>query len=607
MQKITIYRGLLLSGDSGAGKSSMINAGLVPAAQELNVAADRLLVQPKIGSEIVLERIPATEEEGPPFLLPSLAIEEDTMLRVPLSIQELEQRVAQRASDLTWLLVFDQFEEIVTQFPRESAAQRDVIVRLLVRLFYAREFRVKLLLAFREDYLAKIMDLLADAPELIGQYFWLRPPMKERALEIIEGPFDTDKHEQLFDRGKFDREITKDIADQLSRQGDADRLSLTDLQVACLELWRARDPARLLAEIGVQGLIELYLNRTLDGLSEWMFKQAAIVLLGFMVTRDGTRNIISEADAISRLLAQEGFTAQLGHDALNALVLMRLVRRDMQHDAAYYDIVSEFLIPWISRKRREYDMRMQLSAVASLTAAANIAGLTSQKELKQIVETVQRSVPTRDSLGGAAIATHQQQGSISGGRADSPNRQRQILWVDDRPDNNIHERNALEAMGLRFTLALSTDEALRHLAKSTFAAIISDMGRREGPREGYVLLDAMRKTDKRTPFFFYAASSSPRHKKETEEHGGQGCTNNPQELFRMIIDGVRQNEGETTPTARMVAALRVGNFRWRSIYRLAVIGGLRDEHEALELLRAHPDVVLSISRSGRRIARYRYR
>jgi CheY-like chemotaxis protein len=113
-----------------------------------------------------------------------------------------------------------------------------------------------------------------------------------------------------------------------------------------------------------------------------------------------------------------------------------------------------------------------------------------------------------------------------------------ILWVDDRPENNTYERQAFETMGLQFTLAFSTDEALERLARNKYAAIISDMGRREGPREGYVLLDRLRQEGDRTPLFFYASSNAPEHKRETREHGGQGCTNNAQELFEMVTRAV---------------------------------------------------------------------
>lgn len=104
---------------------------------------------------------------------------------------------------------------------------------------------------------------------------------------------------------------------------------------------------------------------------------------------------------------------------------------------------------------------------------------------------------------------------------------KRILWVDDRPDNNAYERRALETLGFQFTLALSTREALERLSSNRFAAIISDMGRNEGPREGYVLLEAVRATDRATPFFIYAGSNSPAHKREAVTRGAQALPIGP--------------------------------------------------------------------------------
>jgi CheY-like chemotaxis protein len=176
-------------------------------------------------------------------------------------------------------------------------------------------------------------------------------------------------------------------------------------------------------------------------------------------------------------------------------------------------------------KNEENYVKMQMSVVASLTAATakGDAG-ASEAQLHKIVETVRAAGPP-------AIT--------SGDRWRD-----HILWVDDRPENNTYERQAFETMGLRFTLALSTNEAFERLSQAKFAAIISDMGRREGPREGYALLDRLRKEGDRTPLFFYAASNAPEHKRETREHGGQGCTNNAQELFEMVTRAVIQRQQE---------------------------------------------------------------
>jgi CheY-like chemotaxis protein len=63
------------------------------------------------------------------------------------------------------------------------------------------------------------------------------------------------------------------------------------------------------------------------------------------------------------------------------------------------------------------------------------------------------------------------------------------LWVDDFPNNNIYERQALEALGVNFVLATSTEEALKKISRQRFDAIISDMGRPPDSRAGYTLLD----------------------------------------------------------------------------------------------------------------------
>jgi CheY-like chemotaxis protein len=170
------------------------------------------------------------------------------------------------------------------------------------------------------------------------------------------------------------------------------------------------------------------------------------------------------------------------------------------------------------------DFRDEDNYIRTVTATASLA-VASRK--------TDPSLSTSDFH--AVVETVREAGASAGRILDGPYWRNHILWVDDRPDNNIDERRAFEAMGISFTLALSTNEGLEELAKRRFAAIISDMGRKEGPREGYVLLDKIRASGNQTPLFIYASSSAPEHVRETLEHEGQGCTNSPQELFRMVM------------------------------------------------------------------------
>lgn len=159
-----------------------------------------------------------------------------------------------------------------------------------------------------------------------------------------------------------------------------------------------------------------------------------------------------------------------------------------------------------------------VAVVASLAAATarrpDTDAAPTEVDFRRIAEVVREATPER--------------------LIESDAQRNHILWVDDRPENNVYERNAFEAIGIRFTLALSTQQALEILKRNSFSAIISDMGRREGPREGYLLLDAIREQGNQIPFFIYAGSNSPEHKRETTKRGGQGTTNNPEELFQMV-------------------------------------------------------------------------
>lgn len=96
----------------------------------------------------------------------------------------------------------------------------------------------------------------------------------------------------------------------------------------------------------------------------------------------------------------------------------------------------------LSDFRDEDNYVRTLSATASLAiASVKTDSEISTGDVNAVVNAIQESTT-----------------AISG--APLPRWRDHVLWVDDRPDNNIHERRAFEAVGLSFTLARSTSEAL---------------------------------------------------------------------------------------------------------------------------------------------------
>ena len=120
-----------------------------------------------------------------------------------------------------------------------------------------------------------------------------------------------------------------------------------------------------------------------------------------------------------------------------------------------------------------------------------------------------------------------------------------LLWVDDNPSNNVYERRALEEKGIRVTTSTSTEDALDRIATSEFDVIISDMGRPEGDRAGYDLLERKQEMGDRTPFIVYSGSGEEEHRREARRRGALGATNRPQELFQLVRQAVgsRRQQG----------------------------------------------------------------
>jgi CheY-like chemotaxis protein len=173
-----------------------------------------------------------------------------------------------------------------------------------------------------------------------------------------------------------------------------------------------------------------------------------------------------------------------------------------------------------SATRKKAEASVALAAATTLRAEPGATPETNARDVKEAADLVAEIVTPR-VLRRAERST--------------------VLWVDDRPENNVYERHALEALGAKFILAKSTEEALDKLKSAHVDAIISDMGRPPDPRAGYTLLSKLRESGDTTPFVIYAGSNAPKHKAEARKNGALGSTNRAPELFEYVLSALGRN------------------------------------------------------------------
>ncbi len=415
LRYITIYRGVFLYGESGAGKSSLVEAGVLADVISDGLQPERIRVQPRAAQELVVERIPVSPDSPTPWLPSLFSSISPSSSRIVLPVKKFEDVLRTRTSDTDGcrsLLVFDQFEEIVTLFEEASPKRnrkaareaQDRIIDLIARLHNDEKLAVKFLLVFREDYLANVIKLLHATPEMKDHSMRLMRPGDGAVREIIRGPFERYP-------GRFAKEIAADLArrveeaiDQRSEDLAAD-MNLWELQIVCQRLWESDNPDALFEEQGLGGIIENYLTEALTALPEDQ-RQAATVLLEFMVTPSGARNVISEWDLLDRAEKEEGIELSRAREILHVLADTRLVRRELRWYVNVYEITSEFLAPWIKaqRERRVAARRVQQAfqsnigvqtAIAALrehvddVAARKTGDVSAIQELRQLIDRIE--------------------------------------------------------------------------------------------------------------------------------------------------------------------------------------------------------------------------
>jgi CheY-like chemotaxis protein len=118
-----------------------------------------------------------------------------------------------------------------------------------------------------------------------------------------------------------------------------------------------------------------------------------------------------------------------------------------------------------------------------------------------------------------------------------------VLWVDDQPANNTRERERLAELGIEFTLAESTEQALALFRTQLFDAVISDMGRGIDPRAGLSLLQALRHSGNRVPFIVYSAGKQRPEIEEALHWGVIGTTRNASVLRDLLVRALLRTNG----------------------------------------------------------------
>jgi hypothetical protein len=366
-QKLTADRLTVLHARSGAGKTSLLNAGLSPCL----IRQGRLPVYARAyeGPALAIKRAIAPPSLGPwPELLPKFTLHEFLGLAC--------QHLGRQTQEL--VIILDQFEEFFVSWPEQD--HRQPFVDALSDCYDDKLLPVRLIVALRKDYYSDLATFQGRLPHIFHNEYYLKAMTRQEAQTAIAGPV-----AKLGRPVTYEPELLDMLLDDLARGG----MELPHLQIICARLYETLaegESAITLAcyeELGrAAGVLGGYLNDVLNklpGQREVVAKE----VLKELVSSEATRRVLSYDDLAVRV---EAVQSELD-DVLARLVSDRLLRRDEVAGQVVYEMAHEYLIEEIKKWIDQADLAFKQAEELLIREVANwrVHGTVIPKERLELL------------------------------------------------------------------------------------------------------------------------------------------------------------------------------------------------------------------------------
>jgi hypothetical protein len=379
---IGIEKTVLFYSKSGLGKSSLINAGLIPMLLEdkrfkfrpvvfrFNARSGQNIISPKVKILDQLKKI-ATGSR----LLDFPELIENTLSFWLKAIQFMDP-------EQTHVLIFDQFEELFT-YPDAQINELEIDLNELLYLKTSALFRenllrlaesepdnfsedqlnmlmssvnIRMLFAIRSDKLSMLNRLTGNLPNLQRTFYELGPMTREEARLAIEKPADSDG-DFTCPKFKFEKKAVDNILDALQgNEGQA--IETFQLQLVCqyAENLVLKNPSKTLIspeDLGdLKNIHQSFYYKLMEDLPV-KNEEEKTKLLEFL-----GKEFISESGKIRQLVLKSDIPKEISEKALSFLEQKRLIRSETYDKREFYELSHDTLIEPIfnSYRRRKEEL-----------------------------------------------------------------------------------------------------------------------------------------------------------------------------------------------------------------------------------------------------------
>ena len=357
---IISHRTVLLHAQSGAGKTSLLNASLIPQLEDelfdvLPIARVKGLIPANLDSGEISNLFVFNT------LLSWVDKDDDLnrLARMTINdfIQQLRNQNDKNGMQTPIVMIFDQFEEIFFSYQERWQDRKEFIKQLANAL--ETDHLLRLVLVIREDYIAQLSPHSNVMPEKLRIRYRLACLKKDAALAAVKGPLSNS-------RRSFGAGVAETLVDDLLkiRVETFDRgtvvvngefIEPVQLQVVCQRLWETL-PAQ--SNIITKGDLQAFgdVNQALQEFYENSIqKTIAQTDINEGVLRGWFKNkIITPAGTRGTAYRGPQETAGIPNSAIDILESQHLIRGEIRGGARWYELTHDRFIEPILTSNQEW-------------------------------------------------------------------------------------------------------------------------------------------------------------------------------------------------------------------------------------------------------------
>ena len=355
---LSAERIVLLHSPSGAGKSSLIQAGLIPRLNErFDVwGPTRVNLQPSADQSSSINRYVRSATLGFEQQIPAERRRSEAQLAAMTLAEYVASRPRRRSAPQNIVLIFDQFEEILTADPLAIEAKHEFFRQLGELLL---DPHIWALFALREDYLAPLDPYADQVPTHLKNSFRLDLLRRDAARDAITGTAAEGGREA--DPAAVDK-LVRDLATMKVQQPDGTFVKQTglyveplQLQVVCRGLWERMPEDDLRIDLED---IEKFGDVT-DALSNYYSGEVGRIAGEDVRVERAIREwcgdrLITPNGIRGQVLRGAGQSEGLDNELIASLVNTHLVRGEQRAGAVWYELAHDRLIEPVRNNNRDW-------------------------------------------------------------------------------------------------------------------------------------------------------------------------------------------------------------------------------------------------------------